>query len=126
MKIDDKMPAITRAVAAARRAFVAASALAVLLLGAAAWAAGPDHLSIRLDWTPWGDQAAFHLAQVKGWYRANNLDVEAFCANYPIPRAGRAEDVAREYAFLASDAASYITGQTLAVDGGPIVGGQGG
>ena len=76
MKIDDKMPAITRAVAAARRAFVAASALAVLLLGAAAWAAGPDHLSIRLDWTPWGDQAAFHLAQVKGWYRANNLDVD--------------------------------------------------
>lgn len=57
---------------------------------------------------------------------ANGLDVDAFCANYPIPRAGRAEDVARAIVFLASDAASYITGQTLAVDGGPILGGQGG
>jgi NAD(P)-dependent dehydrogenase (short-subunit alcohol dehydrogenase family) len=57
---------------------------------------------------------------------ANKIDVDAFCANYPVPRAGRAEDVARAIAFLASDAAAYITGQTLAVDGGPIVGGQGG
>jgi NAD(P)-dependent dehydrogenase (short-subunit alcohol dehydrogenase family) len=57
---------------------------------------------------------------------ANNLDVDAFCSNYPIPRAGRAEDVARAIVFLASDAAAYITGQTLMVDGGPIVGGQGG
>jgi citronellol/citronellal dehydrogenase len=57
---------------------------------------------------------------------ANDLDVDAFCANYPLQRAGRAEDVARAIVFLASDAASYITGQTLAVDGGPIIGGQGG
>jgi NAD(P)-dependent dehydrogenase (short-subunit alcohol dehydrogenase family) len=57
---------------------------------------------------------------------ANNIDVDAFCANYPLQRAGRAEDVARAIVFLASDAASYITGQTLMVDGGPIVGGQGG
>jgi len=57
---------------------------------------------------------------------ANQIDVDAFCASYPVPRAGRAEDVARAIVFLASDAAAYITGQTLAVDGGPIVGGQGG
>jgi NAD(P)-dependent dehydrogenase (short-subunit alcohol dehydrogenase family) len=57
---------------------------------------------------------------------ANNLDVDKFCANYPLQRAGRAEDVARAIVFLASDAASYITGQTLAVDGGPMIGGQGG
>jgi NAD(P)-dependent dehydrogenase (short-subunit alcohol dehydrogenase family) len=57
---------------------------------------------------------------------ANGIDVDAFCANYPVPRAGRAEDVARAIVFLASDAAAYITGQTLTVDGGPIVGGQGG
>jgi NAD(P)-dependent dehydrogenase (short-subunit alcohol dehydrogenase family) len=57
---------------------------------------------------------------------ANNLDVDAFCASYPIARAGRAEDVARAIVFLASDAAAYITGQTLAVDGGPMIGGNGG
>jgi NAD(P)-dependent dehydrogenase (short-subunit alcohol dehydrogenase family) len=54
---------------------------------------------------------------------ANNLDVDKFCANYPLQRAGRAEDVARAIVFLASDASSYITGQTLAVDGGFSVAG---
>jgi NAD(P)-dependent dehydrogenase (short-subunit alcohol dehydrogenase family) len=57
---------------------------------------------------------------------ANGIDVDTFCASYPIPRAGRAEDVARAIVFLASEAAAYITGQTLMVDGGPVVGGQGG
>ena len=49
----------------------------------------------------------------------NGLDVEAFCKSFPLQRAGQAEDVARAIVFLASDAASYITGVTLAVDGGP-------
>ncbi|MBW8754049.1 MAG: SDR family oxidoreductase [Sphingomonadales bacterium] len=57
---------------------------------------------------------------------ANNLDVDRFCANYPLQRAGRAEDVARAIVFFASDASSYITGETLTVAGGPIVGGSGG
>jgi len=36
----------------------------------------------------------------------------------PMQRYGRAEEVAATIAFLASDAASYITGQNLRVDGG--------
>ncbi len=36
----------------------------------------------------------------------------------PLRRLGEAEDIAETAAFLASDKASYITGQTLQVDGG--------
>ncbi len=39
----------------------------------------------------------------------------------PLGRFGTPEDVARVAAFLASDAAGYVTGQVLRVDGGMIV-----
>lgn len=39
-------------------------------------------------------------------------------AQIPLGRFGSAEDVAHLVAFLCSDAAAYITGQVLAVDGG--------
>ena len=40
----------------------------------------------------------------------------------PLKRIGTPQDVAGAYAFLASDDASYITGSTLNVDGGMILG----
>ncbi|NDL63299.1 SDR family oxidoreductase [Acerihabitans arboris] len=39
----------------------------------------------------------------------------------PLGRAGRAEDVAGLVAFLASDDARYLTGQTINIDGGMIM-----
>ena len=38
--------------------------------------------------------------------------------NYPLRRLGRAEDIAPAVVFLASDLASWVTGQTLSVSGG--------
>jgi NAD(P)-dependent dehydrogenase (short-subunit alcohol dehydrogenase family) len=39
----------------------------------------------------------------------------------PLGRVGTAEEVAQVIAFLASDAASYVTGQTVVVDGGSVL-----
>ena len=39
----------------------------------------------------------------------------------PMGRVGTAEEVARVIAFLASEDAAYITGQTIVVDGGSVL-----
>src|SRR5437773_1924686 len=45
---------------------------------------------------------------------------DAMLGQIPLARFGTAEDVANAIAFLASDEASYITGQVLVVDGGMV------
>lgn len=50
--------------------------------------------------------------RTEAWRRHHMID------GAPLRRAGKPEDVARAVRFLASDEASFITGQALAVDGG--------
>lgn len=47
---------------------------------------------------------------------------EMLAKGQPYPRAGQPEDIANAALFLASDAAQFITGHTLVVDGGATAG----
>ena len=46
---------------------------------------------------------------------------EGLLGQIPLGRTGKAEDIAKAVAFLASPAADYITGQVLSVDGGMAI-----
>jgi len=48
-------------------------------------------------------------------------DEEAIARRMPLKRLGEPSDIAHAVVFLASDAASWITGQTLVVDGGVLM-----
>jgi len=48
---------------------------------------------------------------------------QAFASKLPLGRLGRPDDVAALFLFLASDDATFITGQHFVIDGGEIAGG---
>ena len=47
--------------------------------------------------------------------------IRNFVAGIPLGRVGTSEEVANVIAFLASDAASYLTGETIEVNGGQLM-----
>jgi NAD(P)-dependent dehydrogenase (short-subunit alcohol dehydrogenase family) len=51
---------------------------------------------------------------------------QAIARRLPLRRLGVAEDIANAALFLCSDAASWITGHTLVIDGGALCIGGGG
>lgn len=72
---------------------------------------------IETDMWAYNDQA---WGKLLGNYKPGELMAE-WVKNIPMGRAGTGADVAGLVAFLASDDAAYITGQTINVDGGLIM-----
>ena len=54
--------------------------------------------------------------------RAAPIDADAFAQTLPMKRIGKPEDIAAACAYLASEEASYITGQTISTNGGRYMG----
>lgn len=54
--------------------------------------------------------------------RGAGIDRDAFSKTLPVKRIGQPEDIAAAAAFLASEEASYMTGQTISVNGGRYMG----
>lgn len=54
--------------------------------------------------------------------RASPVNVDAYAASMPMKRVGKPEDIAAACAFLASEEASYMTGQTISMNGGRYMG----
>lgn len=56
--------------------------------------------------------------RIQPQWDANPSGLEFFKDQYPLRKVGEPDDIANAVGFLCSDAASFITGHTLVVDGG--------
>jgi gluconate 5-dehydrogenase len=76
------------------------------------------------DWAPFGVTVnaicpgGFMTEPNRRWARENPAIIETFRAQIPMGDFGQPEDLAPLAVYLASDAARYMTGATLVIDGG--------
>ncbi len=91
-------------------AYVAAKHAQVGLTKVWAKELGPDNITVNLvqpGWIPVERHAG--------------VDTSAYAAEVPLGRLGTPEDVSAMVAFLASGAASFVTGQQITVNGGHVL-----
>ena len=76
---------------------------------------------LALEWSAYGIRSvclAVGTIATDALERYGEQEVERWRATIPLGRLGTPEEVARVIAFLASSGGAYITGTTIAVDGG--------
>jgi citronellol/citronellal dehydrogenase len=74
----------------------------------------------------WGPQVRINCVapgafRTDGWEATYDEEVGADMSGVPLPFPGRPSDIANAVVFLASPAASYVTGECLYVDGGHVL-----
>ena len=98
-----------------------ASAKAALQMFTAVTAAEWGRYGIRANCIAVGGIASERASAA---WEVAGIDPDVIGAGTALGRIGRPDEVAAAIVFFASDAASYITGQTLSVDGGTQMGGM--
>jgi NAD(P)-dependent dehydrogenase (short-subunit alcohol dehydrogenase family) len=75
---------------------------------------GPDHIRVNVI-APGLIDTSFSMALVDTDEKRAQL-----IGRYPLRRIGQPEDIAAGAIYLASDAASYVSGSVLVIDGGSM------
>lgn len=86
---------------------------------------GPQGITVNTVCPGWTRTARVHklLAEQSAQSGKSEAEIEAgLVQNIPLRRAGEPEDVANLVVFLGSEAAGYMTGTAIAVDGGAAQG----
>jgi len=98
-----------------------------LLAGYGAAKAGLESMSrtMAAEWGQHGIRVNAVAAGTVKTPRAGQGDVQEVAQRIPLQRRGEPADIANAVLFLLSEKASYITGQTLTVDGGSTLGASG-
>ncbi len=101
--------------------YAASKAAVINITQSAALALAPYHINVNclapgMVLTPMWDQNAAEKSQISGL--SPQEEIRQFIEKIPLKRTGTVEEIAKVAAFLCSEDADYITGQTINVDGG--------
>ncbi|MEC9347489.1 MAG: SDR family oxidoreductase [Pseudomonadota bacterium] len=96
-------------------AYSAAKAAVVSLVRSAALELGPHEIRVN--------GIAPGVISTPLSHRGNERNLPDLSKRQPLPGRGQPQDIASALAFLASDDARFVTGETLVVDGGLLAGG---